>query len=406
MTHLPLSGMRILSVEQHGAGPYGTLFLAQLGAEVIKIEPPGRGDSSRAGGPYYLGENDSLFYQTFNLNKRSITLDLKQSAGQAILHRLVATADAVTNNARGDQPALLGLDYAALGPVKPSIVCAHLSAYGRDTPGSVAANGGANPRAAWPGYDYLMQAEAGVLSLTGEPDAPPTRFGLSIIDYMTGSMLATATLAAIIDARATGIGRDMDVCLLDAAVHQLTYPALWYLNRGHDIGRTERSAHPAAVPSQLLRTQDGWLFVMAQLEKFWERFADELGLSALKADPRFHTNADRHANRAALIALVEAVTTTRPTAHWIDKMGGKVPVAAVNSLGQALDSPWLAQSGMVTGIDHASGPMRVLANPILVDGERLPSHAAPKLGADTATLLAEIGIDAAEVAALKAAGTI
>jgi crotonobetainyl-CoA:carnitine CoA-transferase CaiB-like acyl-CoA transferase len=402
MTSLPLSGTRILSVEQYGAGPYGTMFLAQLGAEVIKIEQPGAGDSSRAGGPYFLGENDSLFYQSFNLNKRSITLDLKQPAGQAILHRLVATADAVTNNARGDLPAVLGLDYAALEPTNPAIVCAHASAYGRDT----TANPGANPRAAWPGYDYLMQAEAGFLSLTGEPDAPPTRFGLSIVDYMTGTMLALATLAAIINARATGIGRDMDVCLLDTAVHQLTYPALWYLNKGHDIGRTERSAHPAAVPSQLLRTQDGWMFVMAQLPKFWERFADELGLGALKADPRFKANADRHANRPALVALVEAVTMTMPTAHWIEKMGGKVPVAAVNSLGQALDSPWLASNGMVTDVEHASGPMRVLANPILVDGERLPSRAAPKLGADTADLLAEIGIDATEAAALKAAGTI
>ena len=393
--HLPLAGTRILSLEQYGAGPYGTMFLAQLGAEVIKIEPPKSGDSARATGPFFLGDNDSLFFQTFNLNRRSITLDLKAPAGQDILHRLVRTADAMTNNARGDQPAVLGIDYAALGAINPAIVCAHASAYGRG-----------NARAAWPGYDYLMQAEAGFLSVTGEPDAPPTRFGLSMVDFITGTMLATATLAGILDARTTGKGRDLDVCLLDAALHQTSYPATWYLNQGHDIGRTARSAHPSVVPSQLIKSADGWVFVMAQLPKFWARLADELGLGALKDDARFRTNADRFANRGALIALIEAVTTTQTTAHWIAVLGGKVPVAAVNDLGQALDSDWMTANGMVTVVEHETGPMRILANPIMVDGERLPNRAAPPLGADTAELLAEIGISADEAAALKAAGTI
>jgi crotonobetainyl-CoA:carnitine CoA-transferase CaiB-like acyl-CoA transferase len=393
--NLPLAGTRILTLEQYGAGPYGTMFLAQLGAEVIKIEPPKGGDSSRATGPFFLGQDDSLFYQSFNLNKRSLTLDLKSPAGQDILHRLVKTADAMTNNARGDQPALLGIDYAALGQVNPAIVCVHASAYGRN-----------NARSAWPGYDYLMQAEAGFLSVTGEPEAPPTRFGLSMVDFITGTMLATATLAGIIDARKMGRGRDLDVSLLDAALHQTSYPALWYLNQGHDIGRTSRSAHPSVVPSQLIKSADGWVFVMAQLPKFWERLADELGLGTLKTDPRFATNTDRFANREALIALIEAVTTTRPTAHWVERLGGKVPVAAVNDLGEALDSEWMAANGMVTAVDHATGPVRVLANPIMVDGERLPNRAAPALGADTLDLLAEIGFSADDAATLKAQGTI
>ncbi len=394
--HLPLAGTRILSLEQYGAGPYGTMFLAQLGAEVIKIEPPKGGDSSRATGPYFLGPDDSLFFQTFNLNKRSLTLDLKTREGQAILHRLVATAHAVTNNARGDQPALLGLDYAALGPANPAIVCVHASAYGRDT-----------DRAAWPGYDYLMQAEAGFLSVTGEPDAPPTRFGLSMVDFMTGTMLATATLAALLDARTTGKGRDMDISLLDAALHQTSYPAYWYLNRGHDIGRTPRSSHPSVVPSQLFRTADGWVFIMAQLPKFWERLADELGLAALKTDPRFAAPAGRKEHRVALEALIEAVTTTQPTAHWVALLGGKVPVSPVNSLGQALDDPRVTASGMVDSVDHpVEGPMRVLANPIRIDGERLPNRAAPALGADTDALLAEIGMSGEDIAGLRADGVI
>ena len=392
--HLPLTGTRILSLEQYGAGPYGTMFLAQLGAEVIKIEPPRGGDSSRATGPYFLGPDDSLFFQTFNLNKRSLTLDLKTAQGQAILHRLAATADAVTNNARGDQPAILGIDYAGLAPVNPAIVCVHASAYGRD-----------NDRAAWPGYDYLMQAEAGFLSVTGEPDAPPTRFGLSMVDYITGTMLATAALAAIIDARATGRGRDMDISLLDAALHQTSYPAFWYLNRGHDIGRTTRSAHPSAVPSQLFRTADGWLFVMAQLPKFWERFADELGLGALKTDARFATAAARRANRVALEMAIEAVTLASPTAHWVALLGGKVPVSAVNSLAEALDSSRIA--GMIDTVDHpVEGAMRVLANPIRIDGQRLPNRAAPALGADTDAVLAEIGLAPDDIAGLRRDGVI
>jgi crotonobetainyl-CoA:carnitine CoA-transferase CaiB-like acyl-CoA transferase len=316
LMHLPLAGVRVLSLEQYGAGPYGTMFLAQLGAEVIKLEPPKGGDSSRATGPYFLGENDSLFYQTFNLNKRSLTLDLKSEDGREILHRLVGTAHAVTNNARGDQPAKLGLDYAALGQVNPAIVCVHASAYGRD-----------NARAAWPGYDYLMQAEAGFLSVTGAPDAEPTRFGLSMVDFMTGTMLATATLAGIHDAQRTGKGRDLDVSLLDAALHQTSYPAFWYLNEGYVVGRTPRSAHPSVTPSQLFRTADGHVFVMAQLPKFWANLVQAIGAPHLAEDPRYRTVPDRLANRDALTRDLDAIFETAPTAHWLEVLGGKCPVA-------------------------------------------------------------------------------
>lgn len=275
---LPLAGYRILSAEQYGAGPYGTMFLAQLGAEVIKIEPPTGGDSARGAGPYFLGADDSLFYQTFNLNKRSLTLDIRTDAGRAVLHRLVASADAVTNNARGDLPARLGLDYASLAAVNPAIVCVHASAYGRE-----------GPRAAWPGYDFLMQAEAGFMAMTGAPDDPPTRFDLSMVDFITGAMLATATLAGLVDAKNRGIGRDYDLSLLDAALYQTTYPAMWYLNEGYETGRAPRSAHPTVTPSQAFRTADGWVFVMAQLPKFWGLLADAIGAAHLKDDVRFAT---------------------------------------------------------------------------------------------------------------------
>lgn len=396
MSGLPLAGTRILSVEQYGAGPYGTMMLAQLGAEVIKIEPPGAGDSARATGPFFLGENDSLFYQSFNLNKRSLTLDLKAPEGQEILHRLVATADAVTNNARGDQPAKLGLDYAALGPVKPAIVCAHASAYGRD-----------NERAGWPGYDYLMQAEAGFLSLTGEPGQPPARFGLSMVDYMTGQMLATMTLAGILDARNTGVGRDYDVSLLDAALHQTSYPATWYLNEGHVTGRAPRSAHPSVTPSQLFRTADGWVFVMAQLPKFWLRLVEAIGAPHLAKDERFGTVAARLANRDELTLELDRIFLAQPTAHWVALLGGLCPVAPVNDIAQALDNPFVVGTGMLQQVDHPeSGPIRVLANPVKLNGRRLPASPAPVLGTDSDGLLAELGFGASEIAGLRRSGVV
>jgi crotonobetainyl-CoA:carnitine CoA-transferase CaiB-like acyl-CoA transferase len=396
MSHLPLSGYRILSAEQYGAGPYGTMFLAQLGAEVIKIEPPKGGDTARHVGPHFLRERESLYFQSFNLNKKSLTLDLNHPEGQAVLHRLVASADAVANNLRGDLPAKLGLTYANLSVVKPDIVCAHLSAYGRD-----------NARARWPGYDYLMQAEAGYCALTGDPDGEPQRMGLSMVDFMTGTIMSIGLLAALLDAKRSGQGRDIDVDLLSAAVHQTSYPALWYMNEGDVTARTPRSAHPSATPSQMFRAADGWMFVMCQLPKFWTILTERLERPDLAADPRFANEADRLAHRAVLTQLLDAHFTTRPVAHWQALLEGHVPVAPVNGLDQALDNPWLKVTGMRDTVAHPDrDTIHVLANPIKVDGQRLPNRAAPLLSADSEAILGEIGYDAGAVAGLRAAGVI
>lgn len=393
---LPLEGFRILAVEQYGACPYGTMLLAQLGAEVIKIEPPRVGDTARAVGPHFLAEGESLYFQAFNLNKKSLTLDLKLPEGRKIFERLAADADAVANNLRGDLPERLGLTYAALESVNPAIVCAHLSAYGRD-----------NSRTAWPGYDYLMQAEAGFLSLTGEPDAPPARFGLSMVDFMTGTMMAIGLLAALLDAEQTGIGRDVDTDLLSTAVHQTTYPAVWYLNEGDMATRTPRSSHPSVTPSQMFRAADGWIFVMAQLPKFWAILLDKLGRADLAEDPRFATAADRLAHRTSLTAILDGIFETEPAAHWVALLGGHVPVARVNDLGQALDSEELLSTGMIAEIDHPYRPaMRVLASPIKVDGERLPNRPGPILGSDNAELLARAGFTEADIQDFASRGVV
>ncbi len=396
MVSLPLSGYRVLSAEQYGAGPYGTMFLAQLGADVIKIEPPKGGDTARHVGPHWLREEESLYFQSFNLNKRSLTLDLRSAAGQEILHRMVQDAHVVANNLRGDVPAKVGLNYDALKSVNPAIICAHISAYGRD-----------NARSKWPGYDYLMQAEAGFCELTGEPDGPPVRFGLSMVDFMSGATMAIGLLSALLGAQRSGVGCDVDVDLLSTALHQTSYPALWYMNEGDVSQRTPRGAHPSATPSQMFQAADGWMFVMAQIPKFWPILATRIGQSELIADNRFATAASRLKNRDALTEILDGVFSSQPVRHWQDLLEGFVPIAPVNTLDQALDSPWLETIGMRDTVRHPDREeLKILANPIRLDGKRLPNRAAPLLGADSETILDELGYDADRIAQFKAEGVI
>ncbi len=390
--HRPLAGLRILSFEAVGAGPFGSMYLADLGADVIKIENrAANGDATRSMGPYFLGPADSHFYQCFNLNKRSITLNVKTTEGQEILHRLVNTADAVMNNLRGDQPEKLGLDYEHLGPVNPAIVCAHLSAYGRD-----------NQRKNWPGYDYLMQAEAGYMTLTGEPDGPPARMGLSIIDYMTGITTALALTAKLYQVRETNIGGDIDVSLFDVALHQLTYPGAWYINEGHETARQPRSAHPAQVPVQLLPTADGWLFIMCMTDKFWLILLEEIDRQDLAKDERFSTSIGRLENRDALIDILDKIFRCETTQSWLERLRQKMPAAPVLSMGSALDNPFVREVGMRQNTPH---PMRSdyesLANPIKLDGQRLASRAAPALGSDTTDILSTLGYSESAVIELR-----
>jgi crotonobetainyl-CoA:carnitine CoA-transferase CaiB-like acyl-CoA transferase len=389
---LPLRGVRILTFENFGAGPFGSMYLADLGAEVIKIENRDQGgDATRNMGPYFLGEHDSHFFQTFNLNKRSVTLNLKTPEGVTAFRKLVATSDAVLNNLRGDQPDKLGLTYAALRDVNPRIVCAHLSAYGRD-----------NERRAWPGYDYLMQAEAGYLHLTGEPGTAPARMGLSIIDYMTGITTALALVSALYGVARGGHGRDLDVSLFDVALHQLSYPGTWFLNERLTTERLPRSSHPSAVPVQLFRTRDGWIFVMCMTQKFWQELMAIVQAPAIAADPRFADMEQRRRHRDELTPLLDAVFEQDNTAAWLDKLQGVLPAAPVYDMQQALDSPFPSAIGMVRNTPHPQrADFRSFANPIKLDGQRLPARSAAALGADTDDVLRSLGYSDAELAALR-----
>ncbi len=395
-----LDGLRVLAVEQYGAGPFGTQALVDLGAEVIKIENPrDGGDVTRSLGPFFdegLGESaESLFFQALNRSKKSIALDLAAPEGQEVFHALVRTADAVTCNLRGDVPGRLGLTYETLGAIKPQIVCAHLTAYGRE-----------GTRAAWPAYDYIVQAETGYFSLNGEPDAAPSRFGLSIVDYMAGYCLALSIVSGVLNARGSGRGRDIDVSLYDVALANLNYLAVWAMNAGYAPRRLARSAHPTVVPCQLFQTADGWIYIMANKEKFFPLLCAELGQPELAEDERFRRFPDRLKNRQELSDLLDELFRKQPTAEWTRRLAGKVPAAPVASVNEALASAFTAERAMIADVASESGAsLRVLRSPLRT-GDAPVTNAAPRLGEQTVELLAEAGFAAERIDQLKARGIV
>ena len=393
---LPLSGLRVIAIEQYGAGPFGSMMLADLGAEILKVENPAEGgDVGRSVGPHFFANGDSHFFQSFNRNKKSLTLNLKHPQAAPVLHALVRTADATFDNLRGDQPERLGVTYAQLERVNPRIVCTHLSAYGRE-----------GSRKAWPGYDYLMQAEAGYLAVTGEPDGPPSRMGLSIVDLMTGLNAAFALVSGVLAARATGKGRDIDVNLFDTALQNLCYLAVWYLNGGINQGREPRSGHPSLTPSQLYRTRDGFIFIMCNKEKFWPELCRAIGRPEWSRRPEYENFKARLANRAKLTQDLDAVLSTRTTAEWIEVFGGRVPAAPVCDVRGALENPFVMEAARIRTVDHPSGRIRLLAPSVVCAGEEAPCAAAPALGADTDAVLGEAGFTDTEIAELRTVGAL
>jgi len=397
MSRAPLDGLRILAISQFGAGPFGTQMLADLGADVIKIEDPGVGGDSARYVPPFQGEADSPYFQSFNRGKRSVSLNLRHPDGQAVLHDLVRVSDAVFNNARGDLPGKLGLTYAALREVNVKIVCCSLTGYGRT-----------GPRAGEPAFDYLIQGYAGYMSVTGEPDGPPGKCGVSVIDFAGGYAAMTGLMVGLFDAQRSGVGRDVDISLLDTAVSMLSYFAIWTLNRDWTAERTRDSAHQTIVPAQNFPTRDGWIVVFCNKDKFWRDLVDVLGASELADDPRFRGFAERFANREALLPLLRARFATRTTAEWLDRLRGRVPCAPVNDVRQALTDPQVLARDMIVEVEHPDfGPLREVRSPVRTEGEIREPRRAPRLGEHTDEILREIlNYSDSTISRLRSAGVL
>jgi crotonobetainyl-CoA:carnitine CoA-transferase CaiB-like acyl-CoA transferase len=390
----PLAGTRIVAVEQYGAGPFGTMYLADLGAEVIKVEDPGMGgDVSRYIPPGQSG-TDSLFFEAFNRSKRSISLDLKSAAGREVFERLVAGADAVFSNLRGDQPERLRIRYRDLAHVNPRVVCVALTGYG-SAPG----------QALLPGYDALIQAESGWASLTGGPDDPPTKSGLSLADYICGLTAMVGLLAGLRDADRTGVGRDVDTNLYDSALAMLSYPATWFLSSGFETRRLPLSAHPSVVPFQFFRTADGHVAVACPKERFFVDLVRVMGLGELASDERFASFAGRGRHRDEVLDRLGTRFAELPTAEWLGLLRGVVPIAPVRAMAEALDVDELTGRDMLAEYhDETFGRVRSVGLPLHVGGYQPSYRPGPSLGQDTDAILAELGFSAADEARLRAAG--
>ena len=397
MTRPPLDGLRILAVSQFGAGPFGTQMLADLGADIIKIEDPGVGGDSARYVPPFQGEADSPYFQSFNRGKRSVSLNLRHPDGQAVLHDLVRVSDAVFNNARGDLPDKLGLTYDVLKEINPRVVCCSLTGYGRT-----------GPRAAEPAFDYLVQGYAGYMAVTGEPDGPPGKCGVSVIDFAGGYAAMVGLMVGLFDAQRTGVGRDVDISLLDTAVSMLSYFAVWTLNRDWIAERTRSSAHQTLVPAQNFPTRDGWIVIFCNKDKFWRDLVETLGAPELAEDARFRTFGDRFAHKDTLLPLLQARFATRTTEEWLDRLRGRVPCAPVNDVRQALADPQVLARDMIVEVEHPDfGPLREVRSPVRTEGEIRHPARAPRLGEHTDQILREVlSYSDSTITRLRQAGVI
>ena len=394
----PLEDVRIVAIEQYGAGPFGSLHLADLGADVIKIEDPrSGGDVSRYVPPFQDGE-DSLFFETFNRNKRSLSLDISTTAGRTVFEDLVRCSDAVYSNLRGDVPDKLGLRYADLAHINPAIVCVSLSGFGMT-----------GPRRAEPGYDYILQALTGWMSITGEEDGPPTKSGLSMVDFSGGYVAAITLLSGIHAARRDGVGMDCDLSLYDVAMSLLTYQATWHLTSGWEPQRRSRSAHPSLVPFQLFHASDDWFVLGCAKEKFYKRVVELIGRPELADQPGFECFASRDENREEVVAILDEAFAKDTAAHWVEAFqAAGVPAAPIRTIAEAMDDAHTAERNLVTETEHPHfGTVRSMISPVRVgaDAGELVHKRAPRRDEDATDVLSGLlGYSADEVTGLARDG--
>jgi formyl-CoA transferase/CoA:oxalate CoA-transferase len=390
----PLNGIKVLDLTRVLSGPYCTMMLADMGARVIKIEQPGKGDDTRAWGPPFV-EGESAYFLSINRNKESVTLDFKQPAGRRILDRLLADADVVVENFRPGTLTKLGLDYAMLAPTHPRLIYCSISGFGHT-----------GPRHREAGYDAVMQGEGGLMSITGTLDGPPVRLGVAIADIVSGMFAAQGITAALLARERTGRGQEVDIAMLDSVVALLTYQAGIYFATNASPRRMG-NRHPTIVPYETFQAADGEFVLAVGNDDQWRRFC---GVAGLGNDERYATNRLRVVNYDELKPLLDATLRARPRAHWIEMLTAVgVPCGSVRDLREVFSDPQVVARHMVAELEHATaGMLRLIGTPLkFSDTPTAIRTPPPVLGQQTdAVLTADLGLSADEIAMLRAQGVI
>ncbi len=392
------AGVRVVDLSRMLAGPYGSMLMADLGAEVIKIEEPDGGDPMRVMGPPFLPNGESAYFLSINRNKKSVALDLTKPEGRQVFYDLVRVSDVVWDNFRPGIMAKLGCDPPRLIALNPRLICCSISAYGHE-----------GPYRDWPAFDLALQAMGGAMSVTGEEGRAPVRMGLPMGDLAGGMFGAFAVAGALFRRERTGEGAVIDLSLLDAQVSLLSYLAQYFWTDGKVPGPMG-SGHASVVPYQALRTRDGSLIIAVFAEKFWGLFCRALGKKEWERDPRFATNAERVRNREALIPLIEEIFKRRTTREWLDVLHREgVPAAPIQSVDQVLADPQVHLRKMVTSLQHPTlGRLPTLGSPIKVDGHlEVPLALPPALGEHTQEVLTKLlGYSHQQIESLRGRGVI
>jgi formyl-CoA transferase len=399
MSKGPLAGIRVLDLSRVFAGPWATQLLADMGAEVVKVERPGRGDDARGLGPPFLADLDgkdtaeSAFYLSANRNKKSIALDLSQPRGQEIVRKLAAVSDIVVENYKVGTLKRYALDYESIRKVNPSVIYCSITGFGQTGPNSHK-----------PGYDTLFQAMGGVMSVTGEPDerpgGKPMKVGIVLSDIMTGMYAAIGVLGALVHRGKTGQGQYIDLALMDAQTAALSHHAMYYLVSGNNPKRFGTSA-PAVVPSQSFECSDGFIVLVVGNDTQFRRFADVVGRPELADDERFKANGLRVRNRETLVPLLEEIFRRSPKDYWLEKLeAAGIASGPINEISDVFAAPQIAARDMVVEVEHSLGrPLKLVANPLKMSETPLDRYdAPPRLGQHTDEVLSGLlGLGADEI---------
>ena len=391
----PLEGVRVLELANYMAGPFAGMVLADLGAEVIKIENPHGGDMTRQTGPFIQGE--SAGFMALNRNKKSVTLNLKHERGKAVFLDLVKTADVLIENFRPGTMTDLGLDYTVLSEVNPRLIYSSASAFGQTGPYSQRA-----------GLDLILQGMSGLMSITGEPDRPPVKVGVPIADLTTALYGAVAVLAALRVRDLTGEAQQIDLSLFESAISLEVWETSGYLADG-EVPQPLGSAHRVTAPYQAVRTADGYITIGATSPRNWSAFCRALGLERLERDPRFAVVSARRARYQELADLIEEVTRTESSQHWYELLEtAGVPCGVLNRIDQVVEDRQVQERGFIVELPHTKiGRVRATASPLRLSRTAVRlDHAGPVLGEHTAEVLASLGLDEGELADLEQAGVV